>query len=170
MGKDFSLQKNFSFLKSLLKNVKSKVFADIQTENCIVFNTEVGCFACRARIKKCEEDRFDTIKKLDDFYSVLRSVFSFEQFLEDQVYEKIEFLRIYEQIFQKKKFEREKNDEFEETEGMVNEKLIQNNVEILKVIELNELRLNVMKDVPCHEFFDYSDAYKLKGFIIEFID
>ncbi len=47
--KDYS-QSKFSFMKYLLKNVKSKVFRDIETENCIVWNDEDGCAACQSRV------------------------------------------------------------------------------------------------------------------------
>jgi len=190
VGKDLSLQTNFSFLSRLLRNVKSQIFKgnsyeyfvnflgfhlsfkiifilDIQIENCIVFNTEVGCFACRARIRRCEEERFDRLKQLDEFYSLLRNISDFEAFLSEELYDNQKFLNIYEQVFptpKKVRPEREK-DTLDDQE--LNEKLVQNNKEILKVIELNDLRLNVAKEAPCHDFFEHSDAYKLKGKMIK---
>lgn len=170
VGVDFELQKNFSFLSKLLKSVKSKIFNDIESENCIVFNTETGCFACRARILKYEEERFDEMKKLhfDDFYSVLKNVFTYEQFVEEEIHLRPEFLKIYEQFYKRPKKERMKLEADSLDDEELNGKLIENNREILEVIELSEMRFNVMKDVPCHEFFDHSDAYKLKGMFYSF--
>ena len=62
-NKDYS-QSKFYFFSHLLVNVKSKVFKDIETENCIIYNDEDGCVACQTRIKSLENDRFLILKRV----------------------------------------------------------------------------------------------------------
>jgi hypothetical protein len=74
VSKDYS-QSRFSFMRKLLNNVKSKIFKDIQTENCIVFNDEVGCSACQRRTRNRENERFEILKAdRFGFNSVLRGI------------------------------------------------------------------------------------------------
>lgn len=124
--------------------------------------------ACRARIKTYEQDRFYEMKKehFDESYAVLYNISTYEQFVEEKIYLKPEFLKAYDKIYSKPKkvrpdFEPE-YDDLDEKE--IDLKLIENNEEILKIIELNPtLRLNLSKEIPCDAFYDYSDAYRLKG-------
>lgn len=166
VAKDYSNVPLFSFLSRLLRNVKSQIFKDIEAENCIVFNTELGCAACRYRIKNYEIDRYTHILQnhFDSFYSVLKNVNDYEQFVEEEIYSKPEFLKIYEQFYFKPKKTRPQDLEVDNlNDKELNEKLIENNKGIIKVIELNEtLRLNESKEVPCDAFYDHSDAYRLK--------
>lgn len=167
IGKDYSMTE-FGFLRRLLKNVKSQIFNDIECENCIIFNDEDGCLACRARIRNLEMNRYYQMKAehMEDFYSVLRNSPTYDSFIEERIYGKPEFLKIYEQFYFKKPKKCRPDVDLEIdnlNDKELNGKLIENNKEILKVIELNEtLRLNECKEVPCDEFFVHSDAYKLK--------
>lgn len=78
VSKDYG-HSRFSFMRNLLVNVKSKVFRDIQSENCIAFNDDVGCLACQTRTRNLERARFDFLK-MDrfGFNAVLREVSSYE--------------------------------------------------------------------------------------------
>jgi len=128
-----------------------------------VFNSEVGCFACRARVRKYEEERFDKLKKLDEFYALLRHVPDLDALLSAGLHEQQQFLAVYEPMFPAPRRARPERDKDALDDEALNAKLVENNARILEVIELDDLRLNVAKEAPCHEFFDTSDAYKLKG-------
>ena len=164
-GDDYSYG-NFGFLSRLLKKVKSKIFKDIECENCVIFNNEEGCLACRHRIKNLEESRFVEMKTkyLKEFNSLLFMVSNYEQFIEREVYLHEEFLETYDKFFSKPKKAPKTNEYDSLNDKDLNDKLIENNNEILRHIELSpNLGLNECKEVPCNEFFDHSDAYKLKG-------
>lgn len=158
---------NFGFLARLLKKVKSKVFKDIECENCVIFNNEEGCLACRHRIKNLEESRFVEMKTkyFKEFNSCLFMVSSYEQFIEREVHLQEDFLKVYDAHFSKPKKSAPKTNEDDGLNDRdLTDKLRANNNEILKYIELNQtLGLNESKEVPCNEFYDHSDAYKLKG-------
>jgi len=59
---DFS-RSRFGFLRKILKNVKSKVFADIEAENCVILNDEIGCLMCQYRVRHLEMKRYFRILK-----------------------------------------------------------------------------------------------------------
>ena len=145
---------------------------DIEIENCIIFNDEEGCLACRARIRNLEINRFNEIKKdhFDKFYAVLRSCMCYETFIEKAVYSDPEFIQIYEKIYFKPKPKVVSNNDL--TNKEINAKLIENNEEILSKIQLDSvLKLNLAKEIPCDAFNNhdlYSDAYELKE--MTFID
>ena len=55
---DFS-RGRFGFLRKILKNVKSKIFSDIEAENCVILNDEVGCLMCQYRVRHLEMKRYE---------------------------------------------------------------------------------------------------------------
>ena len=170
--KDYS-QSKFSFMKYLLKNVKSKVFKDIETENCIVWNDEDGCAACQSRIRMLESARFAKLKEDRlHFGAHLRDVLNFDEFLEKKVYAKFEFKQDYKEFYLKpiREEEEEKSatqkaiePDDEQNQDELYKKLLANNQELLNVIELDKtLKLNVAQELPCEAFQLQYESYRTK--------
>jgi hypothetical protein len=170
--KDYS-QPKFSFMRHLLKNVKSKVFKDIETENCIVWNDEEGCAACQSRIRMLESARFAKLKE-DRFHfgQHLREIRNFEEFVEQKIYSKFEFKQDYKEFYLKplkeeeeliKKNSNETNEETHYDKEELFKKLLQNNQELINAIELDRtLKVNVAQELPCEAFALQYESYRTK--------
>lgn len=154
----------FSFIKYLLKTVKSRIFKDIEAENCIVFNDDIGCIACQTRIRHLETARFERLRKdRYHFGSVLKDVYNYEQFVERKIYSQPEFLEVYKEHFLKEISEEEPSIKIDpENSEKLQEKLEETNLELLNSIELNPvLKLNVAKELPCEAFQLQYESYRL---------
>ncbi|RNA03663.1 hypothetical protein BpHYR1_024172 [Brachionus plicatilis] len=156
-----------SFLNLLLKTVKSRVFKDIEAENCIVFNDDLGCSACQTRIKYLEMERFNKLKKdRYHFDFVLREVFTYEEFMHRKVYENEQFVDAYEQFYVRPSRE---DREAKAESNVVNEcgeeldrKLKETNGELIEAIELDGvMKLNVAKELPCDAFQMSYESYRI---------
>ena len=163
VGKDYS-KGRFSFMRILLKNVKSRIFKDIEAENCIVYNDEDGCSACRNRVRNMEENRFNDMKNnLFDFYYILKEVQDFNTFIELKFYEREDFLKIYNKNFGNKNDDEDEIKKLNFTSEEINLKLIENNKEIMSCIEFKwPLMVNIQKELPCEAFCESYEAYRLK--------
>ena len=83
--KDYAAPK-FSFMRHLLQNVRSRVFADLEAENCVVWNDESGCAACQSRMRMLEAARFALLQEDRlHFGAHLSHVRNFEEFVEKKV-------------------------------------------------------------------------------------
>ena len=94
----------------------------------------------------------------------MRNAMCYETFIENTVYADPEFIEIYEKIYYKPKPKVVNNNDL--TNKEINAKLMENNEEILRKIDLDSvLKLNLAKEIPCDAFNNhdlYSDAYELK--------
>lgn len=157
----------FGFLRYLLKNVKSKIFKDLEAENCIVYNDYEGCAACQVRIRNMEIERFNKLR-LDyfNFGILLKFIYSYEDFVQEKVYENPEFLEVYH-----KKYPMPEDvilDEQQEALSDVDkrdldEKLKKNNEELLECMRMDDkiLKLNTNKELACDAFqLDY-ESYRI---------
>lgn len=163
VSSDFS-RGRFSFLRRMLKNVKSRIFSDIETENCVILNNEEGCLACRYRIRHMEMKRFRETRTFENrikFYSVLGELDDYATFIEEKIYKNPNFIKIYNKVFSEKKPEEPILTE-ELSRDEIDSKLLENNIEILKILELNSiLKVNVTKEMSCESFIEY-DSYRLR--------
>jgi hypothetical protein len=156
----------FGFLRYLLKNVKSKIFKDIEAENCIVFNDFEGCSACQIRIRNMEVNRFNKLK-LDyyNFGTLLKYVYTFEDFLEDKVYLSPSFLEVYHRFYPVPDDSLLDEDETlmaNVDQAELHVKLVENNRELLEVMRLDKtLKLNVAKELSCDAFQLQYESYRL---------
>ncbi len=160
---DFS-RGRFNFLRKILKNVKSKIFSDIEAENCVILNDEVGCLSCQYRIRHLEMKRFRDTRSYENrikFYSVLGELDDYNTFIEEKIYMDPKFLKIYNKVYlNEPKPEEPVIPLFSQDE--INNKLLQNNKEILQVLELNgTLKVNVTKEMSCESFAEY-ESYRLR--------
>lgn len=166
VSSDFS-RGRFSFLRKILKNVKSKIFPDIEAENCVILNDETGCLACQYRIRHLERKRFRETRTFENrikFYSVLGELDDYATFVEEKIYEKPAFIKIYSNVFLAEKETKEtvhhELPSFSKAE--IDSKLLENNREILQVLELNPvLKVNITKEMACESFIEY-ESYRLK--------
>jgi hypothetical protein len=191
--KDYS-QSRFSFMKQLLKNVKSKIFKDIETENCILFNDELGCSACQIKIKKLEADRFLELKQNHNFDEFLKYIYTYRDFLDEEVYMRDDFKKAYEEYYLKlasgelsdtnnnrnklinnnnnnnnESQQENKNELSNDQMSKINEDLLKNNNEILCLIELNSIyNLNMAKELPCEAFQQSYELYRTNETSITF--
>ena len=162
--KDYTHSK-FSFMQYLLKNVKSKIFKDIEAENCIVFNDEEGCTACKDRIRNLEQARYTKLKENFNFNGFIRYL-SFEDFVERKIYLDAEFLKAYDEFYltpsqQEKPVIVAEPEVIDEEE--VNKRLLANNKDIIDLIELDKtMRLNVAQEVACEAFALQYESYRTK--------
>ena len=162
MSADFS-RGRFNFLRKILKNVKSKIFSDIEAENCVILNDEVGCLSCQYRIRHLEMKRFRDTRSYENrikFYSVLGELDDYNTFIEEKIYMDPKFLKIYNKVYlNEPKLEEPVIPLFSKDE--INNKLLQNNKEILQVLELNgTLKVNVTKEMSCESFAErFSKKY-----------
>lgn len=156
-----------SFLNLLLKTVKSRVFKDIEAENCIVFNDDLGCSACQTRIKYLEMDRFAKLKK--DHYHfdfILRDIITYEEFLEKKIYVHEKFLDAYDQFYlipnRQDKIEEDNNYFVNESKDELDRKLNETNMRLIDSIELDPvMKLNVAKELPCDAFQIAYESYRI---------
>lgn len=163
-------QHKFYFMKYLLKNVKSKIFKDIESENCVVFNDEEGCSACKVRIRLLEQKRFTDLKhKYLEFDNILKEIDTYGEFCERKIYANPEFLIAYEEIFLDKtnKIDFEPESESPTTtisnEREIYDELLKRNEELLECVELDgALKLNVAKEMPCEIFQLQYETYRTK--------
>lgn len=156
-----------SFLNLLLKTVKSRVFSDIEAENCIVFNDDLGCSACQTRIKYMEMDRFQQLKKdRYHFDFILSDVFTYEDFIEKKIHKNLEFLNAYEKFYLKPNREEKlvdvENNYANETKEDLERKLNETNKQLIESIELDPvMKLNVAKELPCDAFQKAYESYRI---------
>jgi hypothetical protein len=174
--KDYTKSK-FYFFKHLLVNVKSKIFKDIETENCVLYNDEEGCLTCQIRIKSLEKDRFNELKRNQLFDNFLRNIYDFDVFIEEKVYLDENFLILYDKYYfepflelKKKQTNNNFGDEFSELENELTtnrdyllEKLEKYNTEIIKLTDLNScLKLNTLESSSCEPFQMNYEMYRIK--------
>jgi hypothetical protein len=174
--KDYTKSK-FYFFKHLLVNVKSKIFKDIETENCVIYNDEEGCFTCQTRIKSLERDRFNELKRNEKFDMFLRNIYDFDVFIEEKRYLDENFTIMYDKYYFepfleiKKKQTKQFSDEFSELETEMDtqnrdyllEKLYKYNNEIIKLTDLNKcLKLNTLESSSCEPFQMNYELYRIK--------
>lgn len=174
--KDYTKSK-FYFFKHLLVNVRSKIFKDIETENCVIYNDEEGCYTCQTRIKSLERDRFNELKRNEQFYSFLRDIYDYDIFIEEKTYLNEQFSILYDKIYfepfleSKKKQTKQFTDEFSELESensdnnrdYLLEKLEKYNNEIIKLTDLNScLKLNTLESSSCEPFQMNYELYRIK--------
>ena len=133
-------------MRHLLKNVKSKVFKDIETENCIVWNDEEGCAACQSHIRRLESERYAKLKEDRlHFGAHLREAINFDEFVDKKIYADLAFKQAYTEFYLKPRKDEEEEtnvntDEAEETvldKDELYKQLLTNNAELISVIELD---------------------------------
>ncbi|CAF0966530.1 unnamed protein product [Brachionus calyciflorus] len=156
-----------SFLNLLLKTVKSRIFKDIEAENCIVFNDDIGCIACQTRIKYLEISRFEKLKKdRYHFDFILRDIITYEDFIEKKIYLNESFLKAYEDFYLKPNRDENilanKLEIKEESKEELEQKLKETNLKLLECTELSSImKLNVAKELPCDAFQITYESYRL---------
>jgi hypothetical protein len=156
----------FGFLRFMLKSVKSKIFGDIEAENCIVFNDYEGCSACQVRIRNMEINRFNKLKQ--DYYNfgtLLKYVYTYEDFVEDRIYLSASFLDAYHRIYpvpDDSLLDEDQDLASQVDRAELQKRLIENNRELLEVMRLDRtLKLNVAKELSCDAFQLQYESYRL---------
>jgi hypothetical protein len=166
LDESFAKQHKFGFLKYLLKNVKSKIFKDLEAENCVVYNDYDGCAACQQRIRNMEINRFNKLRQdYFNFGSLLKYTYTYDDFLEHKIYQNEEFLAVYHQFYpipDDATLDFDLEDDQNVNKSEVFEQLSQNNKEILEIIKLDKSpKLNVAKELGCEAFMSQYESYRL---------
>lgn len=145
---------------------------DIESENCVVFNDELGCSACQVRIRMLELKRFSQMKeKYKQFDIFLNDVESLSEFVERKIHLNEKFLDTYEQVYMADKDEDERKKNSLANEVVITpennqelyDQLFKRNVELLDSIDLDVIpKLNVAKELPCEVFQLQYETYRTK--------
>ena len=138
------------------KPVRSRLFDDIECDNCVVSNDAVGCAACQRRIRNLEESRFEHLCKTNwrHVCHLLANVYNFDSFVASGVHASDPFRRIYASLYDAPKQDADEDEEDDdEDEERKRRKLLECSRQIVEMCELSELvETNVSEQVTC-EFF-----------------
>ena len=147
---------NDKIVKNYLKTnkISSKIFPDIKIDSCIIFDDEIGCNSCHLRMSQLEQERYNKLTANLAFSELLKTVYSYEQFISEKVYNDKAFLYYYYNHYY------EANDDQEMTinESVFNNELIKSNNDILKAVELSPI-FSLVK-VPLDDMKELNEKYK----------
>ena len=159
---DFENDKTQVFLKSYLQNNKipSKIFHDIKIDNCIIFKDDTGCHSCQLRLSNLEQERYNKLTANLEFSELLKSVYSYEQFLAQKVYNDKAFLYLYNYLYDNQQQNNSFSSDLISNESSLNSELIKSNNDILRVMELNSTFSLVKVPSMIDDLKDSNERYK----------
>jgi hypothetical protein len=147
-------------LKRFLKmnKISSKIFHDIKIDNCIFFNDEIGCNLCHVRISQLEQERYNKLTANLQFSELLKTVYSYEQFLSEKIYNDKAFLYLYNYFYVTNDQNKDESDDLIINESTLNNELIKSNNDILRTVDLSQA-FSLVK-VPLDDMKDLNEKYK----------